>query len=198
MSSPDLFGPATTSSESNRSLGPLSYLVFVLILPQHLYQRYCDFFLRTTTLQTLCHSRFFSGVLGIYRQFHYLFSWGVNPGANQSNHQSLLIYLSLVNPMASQEDHFEDYKRLGEYKVIKNLGEGSFGNVKCKRNLSCQQRYHLNDSADVTVAIHTLTDQKVALKYFSKARIKNLKLGARVTREIQYLRLLDHPHIVKM
>lgn len=55
-----------------------------------------------------------------------------------------------------------------------------------------------HSSADIPVAIHTLTDQKVALKYFSKSRIKNLKLGARVTREIQYLRLLDHPHIVKM
>lgn len=80
--------------------------------------------------------------------------------------------------MASEEEQFDNERRLGEYKVIKNLGEGSFGNVK--------------------LAIHTLTDQKVALKYFSKARIKNLKLGARVTREIQYLRLLDHPHIVKI
>ncbi|KAG9126418.1 Protein kinase [Ceratobasidium sp. 392] len=72
----------------------------------------------------------------------------------------------------------QDCKRLGEYQVIKNIGEGSFGNVK--------------------LAIHTLTGQKVALKYFSKARIKNMKLGARVGREIQYLRLLDHPHIVKI
>ena len=70
------------------------------------------------------------------------------------------------------------HKRLGEYEVIKNIGEGSFGHVK--------------------LAIHTLTGQKVALKYFSKTKIKNMKLGARVTREIQYLRLLDHPHIIKI
>ncbi|CAE6465149.1 hypothetical protein ACGC1H_004319 [Rhizoctonia solani] len=80
--------------------------------------------------------------------------------------------------MSSREPSVEGRKRLGEYKVIKNIGEGSFGHVK--------------------LAIHTLTGQKVALKYFSKARIKNMKLGARVTREIQYLRLLDHPHIVKI
>ncbi|CAE6362500.1 unnamed protein product [Rhizoctonia solani] len=80
--------------------------------------------------------------------------------------------------MSSREPSVDGRKRLGEYKVIKNIGEGSFGHVK--------------------LAIHTLTDQKVALKYFSKARIKNMKLGARVTREIQYLRLLDHPHIVKI
>ncbi|CAE6516609.1 unnamed protein product [Rhizoctonia solani] len=80
--------------------------------------------------------------------------------------------------MSSREPSADARKRLGEYKVLKNIGEGSFGHVK--------------------LAIHTLTGQKVALKYFSKARIKNMKLGARVTREIQYLRLLDHPHIVKI
>ncbi|CAE6421401.1 unnamed protein product [Rhizoctonia solani] len=80
--------------------------------------------------------------------------------------------------MSSREPSTDGRKRLGEYQVLKNIGEGSFGQVK--------------------LAIHTLTGQKVALKYFSKARIKNMKLGARVTREIQYLRLLDHPHIVKI
>ncbi|KAG9100648.1 Protein kinase [Ceratobasidium sp. UAMH 11750] len=80
--------------------------------------------------------------------------------------------------MESEPESSNGHKRLGEYKVIKNIGEGSFGHVK--------------------LAIHTLTDQKVALKYFSKARIKNMKLGARVAREIQYLRLLDHPHIIKI
>ncbi|KAG8737528.1 Protein kinase [Ceratobasidium sp. 414] len=80
--------------------------------------------------------------------------------------------------MESDPESSSGHKRLGEYKVIKNIGEGSFGNVK--------------------LAIHTLTGQKVALKYFSKARIKNMKLGARVAREIKYLRLLDHPHIIKI
>ncbi|KAH7340982.1 kinase-like domain-containing protein [Rhizoctonia solani] len=80
--------------------------------------------------------------------------------------------------MSSREPSVDGRKRIGEYKVLKNIGEGSFGQVK--------------------LALHTLTGQKVALKYFSKARIKNMKLGARVTREIQYLRLLEHPHIVKI
>ncbi|KDN42150.1 hypothetical protein RSAG8_07008, partial [Rhizoctonia solani AG-8 WAC10335] len=80
--------------------------------------------------------------------------------------------------MSSREPSVDGRKRLGEYQVLKNIGEGAFGHVK--------------------LAIHSLTGQKVALKYFSKARIKNMKLGARVTREIQYLRLLDHPHIVKI
>lgn len=80
--------------------------------------------------------------------------------------------------MASRDASPSSQGRLGEYEVLKNIGEGSFGHVK--------------------LAIHTLTGQKVALKYFSKARIKSMKLGARVTREIQYLRLLDHPHIIKI
>ncbi|KAJ1309666.1 hypothetical protein OPQ81_006432 [Rhizoctonia solani] len=80
--------------------------------------------------------------------------------------------------MSSREPSVDGRKRLGEYEIIKNIGQGSFGHVK--------------------LAVHTLTGQKVALKYFSKIRIKSMKLGARVTREIQYLRLLDHPHIVKI
>lgn len=75
-------------------------------------------------------------------------------------------------------DQPDNHRRLGEYEVLKNIGEGAFGHVK--------------------LAIHTLTGQKVALKYFSKARIQSMKLGARVIREIQYLRLLDHPHIIKI
>ena len=68
-----------------------------------------------------------------------------------------------------------DYKpesRLGQYRIIKTVGEGSFGKVK--------------------LAIHEVTGQKVALKMISR---KNLTSRDMVEREIAYLQLLRHPQV---
>ncbi|CUA70674.1 carbon catabolite-derepressing protein kinase [Rhizoctonia solani] len=67
---------------------------------------------------------------------------------------------------------------LGEYSIIKDIGEGTFGKVK--------------------LAVHTLTQAKVALKFISKERINALNMRTRVGREVSYLRLLRHPHIIKL
>ncbi|KAJ1306641.1 hypothetical protein OPQ81_007636 [Rhizoctonia solani] len=67
---------------------------------------------------------------------------------------------------------------LGEYSIIKDIGEGTFGKVK--------------------LAVHTLTQTKVALKFISKERINALNMRTRVGREVSYLRLLRHPHIIKL
>ncbi|KAI0033335.1 CAMK/CAMKL/AMPK protein kinase [Vararia minispora EC-137] len=68
--------------------------------------------------------------------------------------------------------------KLGEYKVIKEIAEGTFGKVK--------------------MAIHTLTGQKVAMKYLSKQVISATKTKNRVQREVDYMRALRHPHIIKL
>ncbi len=68
--------------------------------------------------------------------------------------------------------------RLGQYNVVKTLGEGSFGKVK--------------------LAVHSATGQKVALKIINRETLSNLDTSARVEREIQYLKLLRHPHIIKL
>jgi len=69
-------------------------------------------------------------------------------------------------------------KTLGQYQVIKTLGEGSFGKVK--------------------LAKHSETNQMVALKVINRKLVSNLDMTARVDREIQYLKLLRHPHIIKL
>ena len=68
--------------------------------------------------------------------------------------------------------------RLGHYNVIKTLGEGSFGKVK--------------------LAIHQSTGQKVALKIISRRKLITRDMAGRIEREIQYLQLLRHPHIIKL
>jgi carbon catabolite-derepressing protein kinase len=50
----------------------------------------------------------------------------------------------------------------------------------------------------LVVATHTITGHKVAMKYISKAVIHMTKTKARVQREVEYMRTLRHPHIIKL
>mgnify|MGYP001068457702 CR=1 FL=1 len=68
--------------------------------------------------------------------------------------------------------------RIGKYQVIKTLGEGSFGKVK--------------------LAQHLVTGQRVALKIINRKTLAKSDMQGRVEREISYLRLLRHPHIIKL
>ncbi|CCG24130.1 Snf1 protein [Candida orthopsilosis Co 90-125] len=67
---------------------------------------------------------------------------------------------------------------IGKYQVLKTLGEGSFGKVK--------------------LAQHTVTGQKVALKIINRKTLAKSDMQGRIEREISYLRLLRHPHIIKL
>ena len=69
-------------------------------------------------------------------------------------------------------------ERLGQYNVVKTLGEGSFGKVK--------------------LAIHSSSGQKVALKIISRRKLVTRDMAGRIEREISYLQLLRHPHIIKL
>ncbi|KAL4964901.1 serine/threonine-protein kinase [Aspergillus stella-maris] len=71
-----------------------------------------------------------------------------------------------------------DMQRLDQYHTIKVLGEGSFGKVK--------------------LAIHQPSGRQVALKIISRRKLLSRDMIGRVEREIQYLQLLRHPHIIKL
>ncbi|KMP05768.1 carbon catabolite-derepressing protein kinase [Coccidioides immitis RMSCC 3703] len=71
-----------------------------------------------------------------------------------------------------------DMQRLEQYKTVRMLGEGSFGKVK--------------------LAIHQATGREVALKIISRRKLLSRDMVGRVEREIQYLQLLRHPHIIKL
>jgi carbon catabolite-derepressing protein kinase len=68
--------------------------------------------------------------------------------------------------------------RIGPYVVLRTLGEGSFGKVK--------------------LAVHQSTGQKVALKIISRKKLLSKEMEGRVEREIEFLQLLRHPHIIKL
>ncbi|KAE9407418.1 Pkinase-domain-containing protein [Gymnopus androsaceus JB14] len=69
--------------------------------------------------------------------------------------------------------------KLGEYTVIEEIAQGTFGVVK--------------------KAVHTVTGHQVAMKYLPKARIASEKSSKnRIKREYDYMRLLKHPHIITL
>lgn len=69
-------------------------------------------------------------------------------------------------------------QRIGAYQIIRTLGEGSFGKVK--------------------LAVHRVTQQQVALKIIARKKLISRDMAGRVEREIEYLQLLRHPHIIKL
>ncbi|KAJ3332491.1 protein kinase, AMP-activated, alpha 2 catalytic subunit [Blyttiomyces sp. JEL0837] len=68
--------------------------------------------------------------------------------------------------------------KIGNYTLLETLGVGSFGKVK--------------------LAVHSQTGHKVAMKIVNRRKISNMDMVGRVKREIQYLKHLRHPHIIKL
>lgn len=71
----------------------------------------------------------------------------------------------------------EDGTSIGRYRFIRTLGKGNFARVK--------------------LAKHLLTGRDVAIKIIDKTQLNPTSLQ-KVYREVRLMRLLDHPHIVKL
>ncbi|KAF7712926.1 Protein kinase, UBA domain-containing protein [Penicillium ucsense] len=83
-----------------------------------------------------------------------------------------------MEPTTQSPATMRDMQRLDQYQTVKILGEGSFGKVK--------------------LAIHQPSGRQVALKIISRRKLLSRDMVGRVEREIQYLQLLRHPHIIKL
>ncbi|KAK9147141.1 hypothetical protein Sjap_007044 [Stephania japonica] len=68
--------------------------------------------------------------------------------------------------------------RLGKYELGRTLGEGNFGKVKYANNIE--------------------TGQPFAIKILDKQRILHRKITDQIKREIGTLKLLKHPHVVRL
>ncbi|KAG6012562.1 hypothetical protein E4U54_007459, partial [Claviceps lovelessii] len=79
---------------------------------------------------------------------------------------------------SSNKNKSKTEQRIGAYKIVRTLGEGSFGKVR--------------------LAIHQGTGQQVALKIIARKKLISRDMAGRVEREIEYLQLLRHPHIIKL
>ncbi|KAJ3403002.1 MAP/microtubule affinity-regulating kinase 3 [Chytriomyces hyalinus] len=67
---------------------------------------------------------------------------------------------------------------VSQYRLEKTIGQGTYGKVK--------------------LGVHIRTKERVAVKVIEKAQIKSTKQVIRLQREIRFLKLLHHPHIVKV
>ncbi|KIW11485.1 hypothetical protein PV08_10785 [Exophiala spinifera] len=93
----------------------------------------------------------------------------VSPPARQSPGQT---------PTAESPATARAMNRLHQYSFVRNIGEGSFGKVKLAR--------------------HKVTGQEVAMKTINRRKLISRDMAGRIEREIQYLQLLRHPHIIKL
>ncbi|KAF3005576.1 hypothetical protein G7054_g989 [Neopestalotiopsis clavispora] len=102
----------------------------------------------------------------------------VTPTTNDPNNgkQRASDHASAAAPTHREKGKTE--QRVGQYNIIRTLGEGSFGKVK--------------------LAVHRSTGQQVALKIISRKKLISRDMVGRVEREIEYLQLLRHPHIIKL
>lgn len=103
-------------------------------------------------------------------------------GSHRSNEDSRAVGNGSGQPTSTPQPRSEAVQRtaqrLGQYTIVKTLGEGSFGKVK--------------------LAVHQVSGQKVALKIISRRKLVTRDMAGRIEREIQYLQLLRHPHIIKL
>lgn len=49
-----------------------------------------------------------------------------------------------------------------------------------------------------SVAVHEPTGQKVAIKILNRKKLNSMEMGQKVRREINILRLFQHPHIIRL
>ena len=92
---------------------------------------------------------------------------------------SLMDGLALQNNYQAVELRVEDgVTFVGNYKIGKDLGKGTFGKVK--------------------VGTHILTGEKVAIKVLEKEKIIDVNDVERVAREIHILRIVRHPVVVQL
>ncbi|EAW11622.1 SNF1 family serine/threonine-protein kinase [Aspergillus clavatus NRRL 1] len=111
-------------------------------------------------------------------------STGTGPPPSAANHPAMAMPPPSrpggkgADPSMQSPATMRDMQRLDQYQTIKILGEGSFGKVK--------------------LAIHQPSGRQVALKIISRRKLLSRDMVGRVEREIQYLQLLRHPHIIKL
>ncbi|PHH75029.1 hypothetical protein CDD80_2675 [Ophiocordyceps camponoti-rufipedis] len=99
-----------------------------------------------------------------------------HPSSSSSSKPPASARAGAMNPPTRDRSKAE--QRIGAYRIVRTLGEGSFGKVK--------------------LAIHHGTGQQVALKIIARKKLISRDMAGRVEREIEYLQLLRHPHIIKL
>ncbi|KFG62839.1 putative histone kinase SNF1, partial [Toxoplasma gondii RUB] len=86
--------------------------------------------------------------------------------------------LALSGALTCRQSEEVGMRSMEQYTLGATIGEGTFGKVK--------------------LGIHVATQEQVAIKILEKSRIKETEDVERVLREIQILKTIRHPHIVRL
>ena len=84
----------------------------------------------------------------------------------------------MENEKKIQKSPKKKYQIIGNYRIEKTIGEGTFGKVK--------------------LGIHIPTEEQVAIKILEKDKIQDEEDLERISREISILKKLKHPNIIKI
>jgi len=85
--------------------------------------------------------------------------------------------MSEIRSLSDRRTLRPSVKRIGNYELGKNIGEGNFAKVK--------------------IATHVLTKEQVAVKVIDKAKLDKTT-AKKLFREVRIMKLLNHPNIVKL
>lgn len=89
-------------------------------------------------------------------------------------------------------------QKIGNFRLGKTIGAGSFGKVKCTTCLFFVIAATPNWRFCYTVAKHIHTGHQVAVKIINRKKIKSLRMDFKIKREITNMKLFRHPHIIKL
>lgn len=85
---------------------------------------------------------------------------------------------------------------VGSYEVGKTLGNGSFGKVKLGTNVFTKEK--VMDFISHFFSCGLLMSFQVAIKFFNHRRFVTAQQIESTHREIEIMKLLSHPNIVKL
>lgn len=102
-----------------------------------------------------------------------------------------------MEPVAPPEPD-APWNKLGEYRIVRDIAEGTFGMVKGMYQDVASLRNNMTIADQPIEAIHTVTGVRVAMKCLPKGNIQRGNAKTRVRKEVEYMRLLRHPHIVRL
>ncbi|CAD8162002.1 unnamed protein product [Paramecium pentaurelia] len=88
------------------------------------------------------------------------------------------LFNSRKSIIKEQDQESDKQRQIGDYLLVKTLGLGTFGLVK--------------------LAIHQITQEKVAIKILEKSKIIDVADVERVSREIHILKLIRHKHVIQL
>ena len=98
----------------------------------------------------------------------------------------------------SREPWHLQRSRLATMSWARPWGSGPLARLKVRYFPAAAPGFAYFDINTRAVATHELTGYKVGVKILNRRKIASLDMAQKIKREIQFLKLLKHPHIIRL